>query len=73
MRKTTPKPTQPLKDPNSLGPWLSVEEVAAILSVHYLTVLKMCQDGKLPGAKKFGGSWRIPKVAVLPPDIVPKQ
>lgn len=40
------------------------EEVAAIVKIPERTVVRMCQQGKLPGARKTGRRWRIPKFAL---------
>jgi excisionase family DNA binding protein len=39
---------------------LKLKEVAKYLQLHYVTVLKMAESGKMP-AFKVKGSWRVPK------------
>ena len=41
--------------------YVSPEEVATYFGVTAETVRRMCRDGKIPGARKFGGQWRIPR------------
>ena len=42
---------------------LGVKDVADLLGVHYNTVKKMAQDGRLP-AVKVGRAWRIQREAI---------
>ena len=42
---------------------LGVKDVAELLGVHYNTVKKMVQDGRLP-AVKVGRAWRVRREAV---------
>lgn len=39
--------------------YLTQQEVADSLGVHYDTVGRWLRDGKIPGAQKIGGVWRI--------------
>ncbi len=48
MTETTP----------SVSPIMSVEEVAAYLNLHPLTVRRLARDGEIP-AFKVGRQWRI--------------
>ena len=48
MKETTP----------SASPIMSVEEVAAYLSLHPLTVRRLARDGEIP-AFKVGRQWRV--------------
>jgi len=41
--------------------FVSPEEVATYFGVTAETVRRMCRDRKIPGARKFGGQWRIPR------------
>jgi excisionase family DNA binding protein len=47
--------------------YYSVDEVAKLLGFHPDTVRLWCREGKLPGARKFGRDWRIPRSALEPP------
>lgn len=38
---------------------LTPAEVVEITQISEFTVLRLCREGKLPGAKKIGGQWRI--------------
>jgi len=40
-------------------PLLTIKEVAALLKMSDRTVYAMAKEGKLPGAVRLGGSWRI--------------
>lgn len=40
-------------------PVLTIREVAALLKMSERTVYAMAKEGKLPGAVKLGGSWRV--------------
>lgn len=46
--------------------WYTPEHVAAELDLNVDTVRRLCRDGDLPGAKKFGTAWRIPADALNP-------
>lgn len=46
--------------------WLTPEQVAVELDFRKPTIYRMCRDGDLPGAKKFGREWRIPSTALEP-------
>ncbi len=41
--------------------YVSPEEVATYFGVTAETVRRLCRDKKIPGARKFGGQWRIPR------------
>lgn len=50
---------------------MKVTEVAQVFRVSPATVRRMCAAGQLPGAVRFGGTWRIPSATVctmLAPD-----
>lgn len=55
---TTPKP-------DFTWPILTVEEVAALLRLAENTVYDLVKTGKMPGAFKYGNSWRIHGPTVL--------
>lgn len=38
---------------------LSLKDVARKYGVHYQTVWRLARCGKLPGAVKVGGCWRV--------------
>ena len=40
-------------------PVLTIKETAALLKVSERTVYAMAKEGRLPGAVKVGGSWRV--------------
>lgn len=40
--------------------FLSTSEYAAKLGVTPMRVRRLCQDGRIPGAKKIGRDWVIP-------------
>ena len=48
----------------SLGEYLTIGEVCEKLRLAERTVYEMVRNGRLPGAAKVGGSWRI-KTEVL--------
>jgi len=41
--------------------YVSPEEAARAFSVQPETIRRLCREGKIPGARKIGGVWRIPK------------
>ena len=45
---------------------ISVREAALKWNVSERRVQKLCSDGRVKGAMKFGVSWMIPAHAVLP-------
>lgn len=46
--------------------YYSVEEAAHILGVDQETVRRWCRQGKIPGVKRFGREFRIPKASIDP-------
>lgn len=46
--------------------YYSVEEAARILGVDEETVRRWCRQGKIPGVKRFGRDWRIPRSEIDP-------
>lgn len=38
---------------------LTIQEVSALLRISERTIYAMAKEGRLPGAVKFGGSWRV--------------
>ena len=41
--------------------YVSPEEAAKAFSLQPETIRRLCRDRKIPGARKIGGVWRIPK------------
>ena len=48
--------------------FLTIKEVAEKWNITGRQVQKMCSDGKIPGASKFGKAWAIPENADRPVD-----
>ena len=46
----------------------TAKELSQIWGVSVRMITLMCTEGKLPGAKKFGNSWVIPKDIEKPID-----
>lgn len=42
-----------------MGKYLTIQEVCDLLQLGERTVYDLCRQGKLPGAAKVGGSWRV--------------
>jgi hypothetical protein len=59
MSKLERAETRDLPDP------LKADEIAALERVDSSTVFYWCRTGKLAGAYKLGGIWRIPRQAYL--------
>jgi len=51
-----------------LDEYLTVQEVAEKWNLNQRTVQTMCNDGRIPNAKKFGKVWAIPKEVEKPND-----
>lgn len=49
--------------------YMSVAETAEQWSLTNRMVQKLCADGKIEGAVKFGRSWAIPKGSKKPADL----
>jgi len=45
--------------------FLTVREVAALMRFSVDRISKLCREGQIAGARKFGGSWRIHKRTFL--------
>ena len=41
--------------------YVSPEEAGAYFDVSAETMRRLCREGKIPGARKIGGQWRIPR------------
>ncbi len=48
--------------------YVSSEEAAKYFGVQSETIRRLCRDGKIPGARRIGGQWRIPR-AFLTDDV----
>lgn len=48
--------------------FITIKEIAERWDVTPRRVQKMCADGRIPGAKKFGRDWAIPAEAEKPAD-----
>ena len=46
-------------------PVLTIKETAALLKMSERTVYLMAKEGRLPGAVKLGGSWRVVRAKLL--------
>ena len=44
---------------------LTIKEVAALLKISERTVYAMAKEGRLPGAVKVGGSWRVLRAKLM--------
>lgn len=44
---------------------LTIREVCAILRIGERTVYELCRAGRLPGAIKVGGQWRVHRERLL--------
>ena len=41
--------------------YVSPEEAGVYFDVSAETMRRLCREGKIPGARKIGGQWRIPR------------
>jgi excisionase family DNA binding protein len=41
--------------------FVSPEEAGAYFNISAETIRRLCRDGKIPGVRKIGGQWRIPR------------
>ena len=48
--------------------YLSIREAAEKWGVSGRRINQYCSEGRIPGAKRFGGSWAIPEDAEKPGD-----
>ncbi len=48
--------------------FLTIKEIAEKWNITSRRVQKMCSEGKIPGASKFGNAWAIPEDAERPVD-----
>lgn len=45
--------------------YLTTEEVCALLKLSDRTIYDLCRKGKLPGAAKVGGVWRVERSVLV--------
>jgi excisionase family DNA binding protein len=45
--------------------FLTIDEVAAVLRLHPQRLRAMAKAGRLPGARRIGGQWRISRAELL--------
>lgn len=50
--------------PDETPSFLDAREFAERVDLHRQTVYEMLRAGEVPGARKIGGSWRIPEWAL---------
>lgn len=48
--------------------YITIEQVAAKWGLSKRRVQKLCSEGRVEGAKKFGKSWAVPSDAPKPKD-----
>ena len=48
--------------------YVTIKEIAEKWEITTRMVQKMCSEGRIPGASKFGRDWAIPKDAERPSD-----
>ena len=48
------------------SPYYTPEQAAIVLQKHPDTVRRLCQRGKIEGARKIGGEWLIPRATIDP-------
>lgn len=51
-----------------MNEFMTIKEVAGVWNITPRRIQKMCADGKIPGAVKFGRDWAIPADAKKPKD-----
>lgn len=54
------------------SPYYTSEQAAVILQKRADTVRRLCQRGAIPGARKIGREWLIPRTSIDPTPL-PKQ
>ncbi len=55
------------------SPYYTPEQAAIILQKHPDTIRRLCQQGKIEGARKIGGEWLIPRASIDPIPPAPQQ
>ncbi len=48
--------------------YLTIQQVAEKWDISVRRINKLCNDGRIEGAKRFGNAWAIPDDAVKPDD-----
>lgn len=51
-----------------MNDYLTIKEVSVKWELTERRIQKLCSEGKIPGAIKFGRDWAVPKDAEKPPD-----
>ncbi len=51
-----------------MNDYLTIKEVSVKGGLTERRIQKLCSEGKIPGAVKFGRDWAVPKEAEKPPD-----
>lgn len=51
-----------------MNDYLTIKEVSVKWGLTERRIQKLCSEGKIPGAVKFGRDWAVPKDAEKPPD-----
>ena len=51
-----------------MNDYLTIKEVSVKWELTERRIQKLCSEGKIPGAVKFGRDWAVPKDAEKPPD-----
>jgi excisionase family DNA binding protein len=54
------------------SPYYTPEQASVILQKHPDTIRRLCQKGKLEGARKIGGEWLIPRISIDPQPLAQK-
>ena len=49
--------------------YFTIKEVSKEWGIGERRVNALCQEGRIPGAQKFGNTWAIPKDAEKPTDM----
>ena len=49
---------------DSIDNYISIAEACPILGVNRQQAARLCRTGKLPGARKMGPNWFIPRASV---------
>ena len=51
-----------------MNDYLTIKEVSVKWGITERRIQKLCSEGKIPGAVKFGRDWAVPKYVEKPPD-----
>ena len=58
--------TKEPRPPLATCEWLTIPETARVLAVQVDTVRRLIHQGRIPGARKVGRDWRVPRRWALP-------